>query len=62
MAALVPIIQLILTYGIPGAIQIIQTFSKTEITQADLDALKDIKPPDSFFTAAPVVTLNVATK
>jgi hypothetical protein len=54
--ALIAVIRLILTYGIPGAIQIIQTFSKTEITQADIDALLDIKPPESFFTTTTVTT------
>jgi hypothetical protein len=58
-AGLIVAIELILRYGIPGAIQIIQTLSKTEITQADLDALKDIKPPESFFTTTTVTTTPV---
>jgi cell division septal protein FtsQ len=44
------VIGLILQYGIPGAIQIIQIINKPTITDADILALKDIKPPESFFT------------
>ncbi len=44
------IAQLIIQYGIPGAIQIIQIINKTSITDADIAALRDIKPPESFFT------------
>jgi hypothetical protein len=59
-AGLIAVIELFLRYGVPGAIQIIQTFNKTEITQADLDALKDIKPPESFFTTTTVTTTPVS--
>ncbi len=41
--------QLIVQYGIPGAIQIIQIINKPAVTDADILALKDIKPPESFF-------------
>jgi hypothetical protein len=50
-AATLAIIQLILTYGIPGAVQIYQTINKEDITQADLDKLKDINPPEWYFPA-----------
>lgn len=49
-AAGLAIIQLIVQYGIPGAIQIIQLVNKPTITEADIAALRDIKPPESFFT------------
>lgn len=48
--AAIIIAQLIVQYGIPGAIQIIQIINKTSITDADLAALRDIRPPESFFT------------
>jgi len=57
--AVIAIIQLILTYGIPAAIQIIQTINKDTITEADLLALKDIKPPSTYITYVPVI--NVPT-
>jgi hypothetical protein len=41
--------QLILQYGIPGAIQIWQIINKPTITQADIDALSNIKPPEDYF-------------
>jgi hypothetical protein len=44
------LIGLIVQYGIPGAIQIIQICNKPAITAEDIAALKDIKPPESFFT------------
>ncbi len=47
--AVIIIAQLILQYGIPGAIQIIGLISKSSITQADLDELAKIKPPESYF-------------
>ncbi len=43
------IAQLIVQYGISGAIQIIQIINKTSITDEDIAALRDIKPPESFF-------------
>jgi hypothetical protein len=46
----VVILQLIIQYGIPGAIQIVQALSKDSITLADIQALKDIKPAESYFT------------
>lgn len=48
-AATLAIIQLIIQYGIPNAILIWQTVNKETITQADLDKLKDIKPPEWYF-------------
>jgi hypothetical protein len=48
--AAIIIAQLICQYGIPGAIQIIQIITKPSITAADIAALKDIKPPESFLT------------
>ncbi len=47
--AAIVIAQLIIQYGIPGAIQIIQIINKPSITDADIVALRDIKPPEAFF-------------
>jgi hypothetical protein len=58
-AAAIVIAQLILQYGIPGAIQIIQIISKPTITDADIAALKDIKPPSYYMT--PPVGIAVIT-
>lgn len=55
------IAQLILQYGIPGAIQIIQILSKPTITMDDILALRDIKPPESYFTF-PAINVVVANK
>lgn len=44
------IIQMIAQYGIPGFIQIWEIANKPTITDADIAALRDIKPPESFFT------------
>ncbi len=54
--AAIIIIQLILQYGIPGAIQIISLINKPTITDADIAELKNIKPPESFFTTTVTVT------
>ena len=42
------IAQLILQYGIPGAIQIIDIINKPSVAEMDLAALKDIKPPSAY--------------
>ena len=52
-AATLAIIQLIIQYGIPGAVQIFQALNKESITKADLDRLKDIKPPEWYFPVKP---------
>lgn len=57
-AIVVTILQLIIQYGIPGAIQIISLVNKPTITQADLDELAKIKPPESYFTL-PTVNVKV---
>ncbi len=57
--AAITIAQLIIQYGIPGAIQIIQIINKTSITDADLVALRDIKPPESFFTISTPIPIPV---
>ena len=48
--AAVLIAQLILQYGIPGAIQIINIINKPTVEEMDLNALKDIKPPSAYLT------------
>jgi hypothetical protein len=45
----IALVQLIVQYGIPGAIQIINAINKPTISQADIDALAAIKPPESYF-------------
>lgn len=49
------IAQLILQYGIPGAIQIYNIINKPTVTDVDMAALKDIKPPSAYLVipAAP---------
>jgi hypothetical protein len=43
------IAQLILQYGIPGAIQIIQVLQKDTVTLADLETLRTlVKSPDQY--------------
>lgn len=42
------IAQLILQYGIPAAIQIINIINKPSVAEMDLTALKDIKPPSAY--------------
>ena len=44
------IAQLILQYGIPGAIQIINIINKPTIEEMDMEALKAIKPPSAYLT------------
>ena len=43
--------ELVIKYGIPGALAIVQAWQtdKTEITQADIDNLRSMKPPTGFF-------------
>lgn len=48
------IIMLIVQYGIPGALQIIAAVNKDVITDADLEALKDIKPPSFYLNTEEV--------
>ena len=42
--------QLIIQYGIPGALQIWEIINKPTITDADIEALKQIKPPSAYMT------------
>jgi hypothetical protein len=51
-ASAILIAQLILQYGIPAAIQIINIINKPTVEEMDLAALKDIKPPSAYLTIA----------
>lgn len=44
------IASLIFQYGVPAAMLIIQEFQKEEITDEDIQKLKDlVKPPETYF-------------
>ena len=51
LAFIMAIIELVIKYGIPGAAAIIAAWKtdKTEVTQADIDFLRSMKPPEDFF-------------
>ena len=52
-AAGLALAQLIIMYGIPAAIQIWGILSKPTITDEDIKALGDIKPPSFYLTLTP---------
>lgn len=43
------ITQLIIKYGIPGALKILKAWDVDNPTIEDIEALPDLKPPDSYF-------------
>ena len=45
--------QLIISYGIPAALQIWAIVTKDTITDEDIKALGDIKPPSYYLTLTP---------
>lgn len=52
MAALIAtIVELAVKYGVPGVISIIKAWQvdPANITDADIEALKQIKPPEEYF-------------
>ncbi len=46
--AALTIIGLIVQYGLPTALKIIEIVNKPSITAEDIAALKDIKPPEAY--------------
>lgn len=51
-ALILSIVQLAVQYGIPGVISIIKAWEvdPANITDADIAALKDMKPPEAYFS------------
>ena len=51
LSFILAITELVIKYGIPGAAAIVAAWKtdKEEVTQADIDFLRSMKPPEEFF-------------